>query len=324
MKRVTAIAPGKCILFGEHAVVYGYPAIAMAINKSSICTIEQIKDNKILISLKDFHKHYEFSNYNDLITNFPEDIHNIAYALMNLTENYMISINNISITLSSSLISSSGLGSSASIAVSLVAALSGFYELKIDKEMFSQIAYEMEKIHHGKPSGIDNIVCTFGNLLYFKNRQFTFLNYPKNLNILISYSNIQHSTHKAINKIKNLKENNPKLINSIFKKIGKISDAALLELKKENLKKLGFLMNKNQDLLSKLEISNEVIDKIINISLDNGAYGSKLTGAGLGGCVISLGNKEALLRISNLLKTKSYKSFLTTTHQEGVKLEGVW
>ena len=81
MKKLTAHAPGKCILFGEHAVVYNKPAIAMAISLNSSCTIEDY--DGFMIELKNYKQSYVFSNLEDLITKSPSQINQIRYCLVN-------------------------------------------------------------------------------------------------------------------------------------------------------------------------------------------------------------------------------------------------
>ncbi|MBD3229620.1 MAG: mevalonate kinase [Candidatus Lokiarchaeota archaeon] len=316
---VLASAPGKCILFGEHSVVYGYPAISMGISLKSKCMIKKVEQNGIQINLKNFNDHYEFTNLKQLINDPSFNHSQIKKGLKLISSKLKKELNNIIIEISSDLLTGSGLGSSASTSVALMAALNDFYDLNLSKRELSKLAYELEKIVHGTPSGIDNTTCTFGNLIYFQNNEFKILNIPRDFNLIITYTGVIHKTAKAINHIKKVKDQYPILTSIILQNIGKITQIAREEIRNENLDGIGTLMNMNQGLLSSLGVSNHVISHINEISLENGAYGSKLTGAGLGGCVVTLGTD--LHNLSNILNKKGYKNFLVEVDKEGVKIE---
>lgn len=320
MRSVSAKAPGKCILFGEHSVVYGNPAIAMAINLYSTCTVEEIKTEKIEIILDNFEQKYEFSNYRDLIINFYENRPQFGYCIEKLHDNFNINFENTKISIFSSLIKGAGLGSSASTAVAFVAAINEYYQLRMEKNQISALTLEMEKKIHGTPSGIDNTTCTFGKMIYFKKGNYKVIDFPVDFKILITYTNMEHNTKRAIEKIGLYKKQYPKLCKEIFNSIKKITKDAKKNLKTGNLQKIGLLMNQNQELLTKLGLSNQIISDIISISLQDGALGNKLTGAGLGGCVISLGYQDTLLKISKSLSAKGFKNFIVGLDYEGVKI----
>ncbi|MFW9819142.1 MAG: mevalonate kinase [Candidatus Thorarchaeota archaeon] len=321
MKIVSASAPGKCILFGEHAVVYGYPAIAAAISLKSTCTIEELTENKIELILKNFDEIYEFRDLEDLFERIPPQLEQIKYFFNNIHQKLNTQIEKVKITIFSNLFPSSGLGSSASIAVALVMAFNKYFNLELDKRDISKIAFEMEKIIHGTPSGIDNTICTFGKLIFFQNNKFHYLEAPHDFKILVTYTNMNHNTKLAIEQLRRLKNEEPTFCNFIFDKIRFYTELAELEINQGNLIEIGKLMNINQKLLAALNLSNDSITEIVHLANENGAYGSKLTGAGLGGCVISIGNVDCLEEISKILSKKGYKSFIANIDKEGGIIE---
>ncbi|MGV9171646.1 MAG: mevalonate kinase, partial [Promethearchaeia archaeon] len=282
------IAPGKCILFGEHSVVYGYPAIAMALGINSTCKIKRISHNQLRLHLKDYDRTFNFSSIREIRSKFPQEFKNFQVGFLSVIDRYGIDVLGMEVQISSDLFMGGGLGSSASTAVALMGGLGSFFDLDLDKAQISDLAYNMEKIVHGNPSGIDNTICTNGNILIYQNKQFQTLENIPHSNFLITYTNMDHSTKVAVEKVANLKQQRPEYVNKIFRTIGKVTDKAEKVLKRGNIAKLGDLMNKNQELLTKLGVSNRQIKKINKISLKNGLYGSKLTGAGLGGCVIGI------------------------------------
>jgi mevalonate kinase len=315
---VSATAPGKVILFGEHSVVYGYPAISMGISLLSKCAIWRIDSNKIVIELTDFNKKFEFKDLHQCLSEIPNEFKQIKKGIELINNKLNEDIINIKMQITSSILIGSGLGSSASTAVAMIAAFNKFYELGMNKEEISQLAYEMEKIIHGTPSGIDNTTCTYGNLLYFQNKKSRVIENLKSLEVLITYTGLSHKTSIAIDKIRNLTKQFPDLTKKIFDNMGEIVESAEKELKSGNLENLGYLMNINQGLLASLGISNHIIAEINDVSLENGAFGSKLTGAGLGGCVISIGNN--LKYLSRILNNKGFRTYLVRINPHGVKI----
>jgi len=320
MNKVVASAPGKSILFGEHSVVYGHGAVAMAISACSTCSIEEEKDKKIHLHLNNSEK-FEFSGVEAMVKNLPGEYRQISHCFHLIHQNYNLDPNNIRISITSQLFKSSGLGSSASTAVALVQALSTYYDLDLQKEEISNMAYEMEKVIHGTPSGIDNTICTFGYMIYYQNKKFEPLMPPSGLKLLISFTNVAHDTKKAIEKVKSFKSRNPEQCEKIFQEMGVVAMQGKEALKAGDLKMIGHLMDINQGLLSQLGVSNEKIDFIVKIANKNGAYGSKLTGAGLGGCVISLADDATLQKVSRILKEEGFKNFIAEIDKNGVGIE---
>ena len=318
MRNSIASAPGKCILFGEHAVVYGYPALAIAIDILSYCKISDSGQNEIILILKNYDNSFNFSDINDLFDNLPPKFGQIALGLKLISKKYEILINRIEIEIQSDLWPESGLGSSASSSIALIGALSEFYKLNLKNEDISNLAYEMEKKVHGKPSGIDNITCSQGGLIFFKDQKFQRFDFLKQFQILITFTGKNHNTKEAIRNVKEFCNNEPKLSTELFNKIGEITEKGLEELKHENIVEIGNLMNLNNQILNEIGLSTPDIEKITKISRSNNAYGSKITGAGKGGCVISIGKLSDLKIIKEKLKKLGYHSKITSINNQGV------
>lgn len=320
LESVSAKAPGKVILFGEHAVVYGYPAISMGISLKTYASVEAIEENKIILSLDTYERLHEYTDLNDLITNIPPGFKQIGYLFNAIKKRYNIQIDKIRVKMSSDLPPGSGLGSSSSSSVALVSSISNFYDLNLDRGNISDYAFEMEKIVHGTPSGIDNTTCTYGNLIFFQNGNHRLLSVPDRFHVLITYCGIRHNTRMALEKVREFNELNPQECKQIFEKISNIVKDAESAISKGNIVKIGKLMNSNQKLLDTLGLSNHEIAKINEIAIEYGAFGSKLTGAGLGGCVVTLGTEDNLRAISTILEEENYDTYLTEIDTEGIKV----
>ena len=320
MRNSIASAPGKCILFGEHAVVYGYPALAIAIDIFSYCKISEIEQNGIKLFLKNYDFLFNFSDIDDLCDQIPPKFSQIAVGLKILAKNYKISINRIEIEIHSDLWTESGLGSSASSSIALIFALNEFYKLNLNQMDISNLAFEMEIEVHGKPSGIDNTVCSQGGLILYEDHEFQRFDFLKQFQILISYTGKTHNTKEAIKKVNEFCNKRPKLSKELFSKIRAITEKGLAELKQGNFVEIGNLMILNHQILNEIGLSTPDIDKITHISRSNNAYGSKLTGAGIGGCVISIGKLSDLQIIKEKLKNLGYPSIITSINNKGVSI----
>jgi len=318
-KRIVKVkAPGKCILFGEHAVVYGYPAIAVAINRFSYCHIEEGKTSGISLILKDFNIEYQ-------IPQIPLDIQIVAdrfrqyeIGLSLLAERYDLKMQTLQITIFSDLWPSSGLGSSASLGIAFLAALGIYYDLPLSKQTISELAFEMEKKVHGRPSGVDNTVCTFGQMIFFQQGKYEHLPIPTKLPILLTYSGHPHDTREAVSKVHQLQTEKPEITASLFQEIGKLTNSARGWLEQENLDKVNELITQNQQLLESLGVSSAEIRQILILISGHSRCHAKLTGAGKGGCVVTLGPSLELEKLQQLLGKNGFPSIITTINQSGV------
>ena len=311
-------APGKCILFGEHAVVFGYPAIAIAINQFSYCHIERGKTPGISLILKDFNIHYLIPRI-PLEKQIVEDrFKQYEIGLTILTERFNVKMAALQITIFSDLWLGAGLGSSASAGVAFLTALNIFYELHLSKQIISDLAFEMEREVHGHPSGIDNTVCTFGSMIFFQQGQKESLPVPPNFPILLTYSGKPHNTKEAIAKVHLLRAKNPDSTALLFQNIGNITQTARNYLEQENITNLGKLIVQNQQALESLGVSSPEIHQILTLVSEQSDCFAKLTGAGKGGCVVTLGAASELEHLQQLLEVQGFSSIITTINQNGV------
>ncbi len=271
---INSIACGKVILFGEHAVVHGEPGIALPVQELS--TIVSIEESSAL----------KYSTESDLDLVQKKNLRKLINFLFR-----KFNLKSLNIKIDSSIPIGCGLGSSASLSISLIRGINELNLLKLDKSKINDIALECEKLFHGSPSGIDNTVINYEKPIFFLNGKHEFIRLGKQIKILIVNSGISANTKDAVNQVK--KEYETK--KNILKEIGNIAIDGKKELEKGNLKEIGKLMIKNHELLTKLGVSTREIDIIVKKALDAGAYGAKLSGKGLGGCVIILANDKIKL-----------------------------
>ncbi|MHA1785791.1 MAG: mevalonate kinase [Candidatus Helarchaeota archaeon] len=319
---ISCSSPSKIILFGEHAVVYGFPAIVAAISKRSFCEIKPRSDDNFLIDLKDFQSS-KLYGLKDLTSPFIESDKQFSSFFMILKRmNEFYSFNSgFDVQLYSDIPIAAGLGSSASLNVSLVNGINHFFQLNLSKEKISSFAYIGEKVVHGTPSGIDNTIATYGGLLYYENKKFTHFEKKGQLTLIVSNTKIQRNTGELVKNVRNLYESKKEFTSQVFQEIKEIVIKAKNLLLSNKLKDLGVLMNKNQELLTKLGVSNNEIKTLTKLAIENGALGSKLTGAGGGGCIISLLDRDTdEKQLLNILNKKA-DSFKVTLDPQGTILQ---
>ncbi len=187
----------------------------------------------------------------------------------------------------------SGLGSGASIAVSLARALSLFLGHPLPDDQVSAIAFEVDKVYHGTPSGIDNTVIAFGKPVYFiKDQPFTLLAPASPLDFLIADTGVRSSTREMVLGLRERWQQDNAKYEKIFEGIESIVVQARDSIEEGNLETLGDLMNQNHRFLRDLGVSHPKLDQLTEIAVAAGALGAKLSGAGGGGNMIALVNPE--------------------------------
>jgi len=223
----------------------------------------------------------------------------------------------IKITLSGDLIAASGVGASAASCVSIARALDDYYKLGLDDEKINQIAYEGEKAYHGNPSGIDNTASTYGGLIWYQRTPdriiMNRLPLKEPVEIVIGNTGKVANTKLAVQGVRERKEKYPEKYNKIFKKAEEMVYDARSALETFDLNKIGDLMNKNHKLLQQIEVSSPELDFLVEIALDNGAIGAKMTGGGLGGNMIALTpGRDLQEKVAKAMEKEGFQTMKTT------------
>ena len=307
MPALSASAPGKTILFGEHAVDYGYPAIAFPLPDICLKVIIQAlpgqKQSRIIN--QDLGEDY-------LLTDNPDDVYLAALKTIqsSLQLNHLPAMQ---LTFSSTIPPAAGLGSSAAFAVALTKAVSTFLGFHLSLEKINEIAFEIEKHQHGTPSGIDNSVICYKTPVFFrKNFPVEFIQLQKPMNLILANSGIPSSTKESVSQVRQMKESNPIKSNEIFERIGSITEKAKGLMVSGDLVSVGSLMTQNHELLKKLDISIKELDILVETAINSGAFGAKLCGSGKGGNLVALVPAEKTQRIKEALMNAGAVSCLAS------------
>jgi mevalonate kinase len=285
MKSV-ASAPGKIILFGEHFVVYGIKAILCSIDKRITATSQFVDDKKIRIKSSLGESVMDLNSINNLENVQQKFMKPFFYIAQKAIEENFVD-QGIEIVVESEIPPGVGLGSSSAACVAVTASVNGLFH-KLSKDDVVKIAIQAERTVFEQNSGADSSVSTFGGLVSYDLKN-GFQNIPSrnDLNFIISNSAQVHDTQDVVRQVKNFKEENKDLFNKLCNEEIDIVNNAITSLKENNLNKLGSLMLKNHDLLKQIGVSTEKIDSLVKEAKKT-SHGAKITGAGGGGCIISL------------------------------------
>jgi len=286
MQTVTASAPGKVILFGEHAVVYGRPAIAVPVQqvqaKVEITANPAGKAGTVRLQAPAV-------GLDSLVTELPAD-QPLVYALQLLLAHLKRSqLPACTIRVTSTIPVAAGLGSGAAVTVALLRAVAAFLHTPLPDEVLSCLAFQVEKIHHGTPSGIDNTVVTWGKAVYFikgQSPQSFAVGAP--FTLVIGDTGIPSPTSRMVAEVRSRWQAQPQRYEAIFDEIGSISQQARQWIENGAPEKLGSLMLRNHELLKSLLVSSPELERLVQAALQAGAWGAKLSGAGGGGNMIAL------------------------------------
>lgn len=285
-----ATAPGKIILFGEHAVVYGRPAIAVPVlqvrAKATINFDPRGAAGLVKVRAPDI-------GLDTTLSDLPEN-HPIAAVLWKAASAMHLGhIPACTIQVASNIPIAGGMGSGAAVSVAILRAFSTSLGRPLSDEQVSRLAYEVEVIHHGTPSGIDNTVITYAKPVYYvKEKAIEILQVNRPFNLVIGDTGIQSPTASMVSDVRRAWEAEHDQFEQLFDAAGEIADSARKAIETGLIDSLGSLMDENHALLSQMGVSSPELDRLVEAARSAGALGAKLSGAGGGGNMIALVTPE--------------------------------
>jgi mevalonate kinase len=291
-----ASAPGKIILFGEHFVVHGTKAILAAIDKrvTVTSTFTENKTIKVNSQLGTLEVPIS-SSYEEVKSEFRPFVY-LANKIINSNQN----VNGLEVTIDSDIPIGVGLGSSSACCVAAAASISELFK-ELSSEEILNISIEAEKTIFPDTSGADCTVCTYGGMIEYE--QFTGTKKIDNtfeLNLVIANSMIPHTTKNSVERVSKFKENDEERFSQLCDLETKLIDEVIIAMKNNDVTTLGLKMSENQKYLEEIQVSNDTLRDMIS-SLNEISLGSKITGAGDGGCIIALIKDENMDQIPALL-----------------------
>jgi hydroxymethylglutaryl-CoA reductase len=278
-----AAGHGKIILLGEHAVVYGSRAIAAPVPLAVRARVLDEDDGVWLVVPR--------WGVEQRLRSDPKMRRSFEVPAALILENLGLIDRSMRIEVFSEIPRAMGLGGSAAVAVAIIRALDRHFSLGLSDDEVNSLAFQCERVAHGTPSGIDNTVATYGRPLLYRAGEPPLIEpveLPEPITLVIGMTGVESLTAKTVARVREGRERNRDVYDTIFRGIDALTVQALEAIKRLDLQRLGELMNVCQGLLNGLQVSSWELEELIQIARENGALGAKLTGGGGGGSMIAL------------------------------------
>ncbi|MFB6139091.1 MAG: mevalonate kinase [Halosimplex sp.] len=298
---VTASAPGKLYLFGEHAVVYGEPAVAAAIDRRATVTVEARDDDHLRVDSEDLTLDGFTVEYGQAANDDPDV--DVSESLIEAATGYVDAAveqardaadapdAGFDVTIESEIPLGAGLSSSAAVTVAAIYAATRELGVELTPGEVAERAYRVEyEVQEGNASRTDTFCSATGGAVRVEGEDRRSLDAPA-LPLVVGFDGGAGDTGALVGSVRELKDAYDFAADTVrvVGDLARSGEAALLE---DDLDELGRLMDFNHGLLSALGVSSRSLDAMVWAARDAGALGAKLTGAGGGGCVVALDESE--------------------------------
>ncbi len=302
--RAVAEAPSKAIITGEHFVVHGAWALAAALPRKVRVEIKGAPALKVV---------------SDRFDGGSSQLLPVSRVVESMAREFEVKPR-VAVSISSGVTGGAGLGSSAATMVAVAAAFSRLNSLGLRVDELVRCAMVGEQDIHGKPSGIDPAVCAHGGVILFRTGAK-----PRKLlldgtrSLILSYSGEVRSTRGQIGHVSRMRERYPGIFSRLAGGISELSLSASERLLAGDMKGLGVLLTVNHAALMSLGVSNNTLDRMVDLLSSMGSYGAKLTGAGGGGSVLAVAPEAKEKSIVSGLTARGFETFRASVPTEGVK-----
>ncbi len=310
-------APGKVILFGEHAVVYGRPAIAVPVTRvrAEARITAASRGSGVLIQAPDLARTIA------LATAPPDDplaeIVRITLSALGLP-----STPDWTVTVRSTIPIAAGMGSGAAVSAAIAQALAAAGGRAFPPQTLSELVYQVERLYHGTPSGVDNTVVSYVRPVYFRRGHPPLpLDIGRPFWLVIGDTGVRSATREVVGDVRRAWQAAPDRYERLFDRIAALVDAARAAIEQGDIAALGPLMNENQQLLVEMGVSSLELERLISAARAQGAAGAKLVGAGRGGNMIALVPPERAEEVARALQRAGAVRTMIT--QVGDSLESI-
>lgn len=286
-----AHASGKVILVGEHAVVYGRPAVALPVSQvRAKATVEDADEGQgIVIVAADLGLTAAMGR-----RNLEGTLHPLEVTVAGVLEYLGLGMeHDLTITVTSTIPIARGLGSGAAVSTAITRAVAQHFSTELTADEVSRLVYEVERLHHGTPSGIDNTVIAFERPVYFVRGEGpeTFA-VGTALELVIADTGLASSTKEVVGAVRQAWQQSRDRYEDLFDRIGALVQQARRAIERGDVEQVGRMMDENHRLLQEMDVSSPRLDALVEEARRQGALGAKLSGAGRGGNVIALVSPE--------------------------------
>ncbi len=281
-----ASAPGKLMLLGEHAVLHGKLALVCAVNQRLSVRLTRREDTMITISSE--------------LGHFSSDLRHLKirppfeFVLTTITYHRELLNSGLDVEITSEFSSEVGLGSSAAIVAATFAALLTLCGQEAGERSIFEKGLEIIRSIQGTGSGADLAASVFGGILAYRAQPITIEKLPYCYPITVVYSGSKTSTTEVIKLVEKLRQQHPDILASIYEAMNKSAQEAVTAINSKDWRTFGQILNINQGLMDAIGVSNQKLSEICYALRQRpGILGAKISGSGLGDCVVGLGQMQS-------------------------------
>jgi len=322
---VTASAPAKLMLYGEHAVVYGVPCVVTAVDLRVRVSVALRRDDRVTIRTPMLAESFTIRTDEVMCgAPVPPAVHFVVAALRACWQTTAPC--GLDLHTRADFSHSYGLGSSSAVTVATVKALNAATGASLDAQQVFRLSYDaVLDAQRGIGSGYDVAAAAFGGTLYYITPGDVIEPLTREeLPLVIGYSGIKASTTEWVRRVAELRERHPALVQHIWRLTQDLVDEARGALMRRDWAACGRLMDINHGLLSALGVSTGPLDSLVHAARAAGAYGAKLSGAGGGDCMIALADEDRRSSVTAALNGSGLPAagvVTVRTGAEGVRIE---
>ncbi len=302
--KVKVSAPGKLMLLGDHAVVYGYPCLVTAVDKRLYVEADQISERE-----------------DEIITPQVKESRFVLESLSHFKKKYHIQ-QAVRIKTKGDFSHRVGLGSSSAVTVATFQALGILFGIPLTKKELFEMSYQVTLLIQGVGSGFDIAAASFGKTIYYIKAGTCIEPVSiQSLPLVVGYSGVKADTPFYIRKVAEAFRMRQKEMKQMFISIQHLVEQAKVSLIQNDLSSLGSCMTANHMLLKELGVSTIKLDEMVIGSIQAGAWGAKLSGAGGGDCMIALVSEEKRKSVERAIQKAGGEIINVEVNTEGVNIE---
>jgi mevalonate kinase len=306
-----ACAPGKIILVGEHAVVYGRPAVAVPVSQvRAEATVEDADEGQgVIIAAADLGLTLALKQ-----RDLDRTPHPLEVTVIGVLEHLGLSLDkNLTITVRSTVPIARGLGSGAAVSTAVTRAVAQHFSVELTSEEVSGLVFEVERMHHGTPSGIDNTVIAHERPVYFiRGERLETFQMERALSLVIGDTGLASPTKDVVGAVRQARQRDRERYEDLFDRVGAVAVEVRQAMESGDLGTVGLMMDENHRLLQEMDVSSPVLDSLVDVAKRRGALGAKLSGAGRGGNMIALVSAETRDGVGRALASAGAECVLHT------------
>lgn len=291
----------KVILFGEHSVVYGHPAVALPLKnlkmRATVTGCKSSKNNENGADNADAANNANNADSRITLTcldftgplcEIPQRLYSVRTAIKAALEFAEWDGQALHITTKADFPPERGLGSSAAAAGAVIRAILDYYNIKAKEKQIFELTQTAERIAHGHPSGLDATATAASWPVRFQRGKFSRMDINMRAWIILADSGCKGMTRVTVEALRKYLKSQPETVSKLLEELGRLAAEAEYDLANGRAKNMGERMTRAHKILAELGVSTPQLDSLVRTACEHGALGAKLTGGGGGGCVIAL------------------------------------